>query len=240
MRKTLGLVLSLSISSVMASSDWTYTGEHGADNWAKINPAYSACAGKSQSPVNLSNFTEADLADLAFNYQAGANTFEHKGHTTRVTYQAGSSIQVDGKTFELKQFHFHAPSENHIEGKPFPMEMHLVHTNPDGSAAVVALMFTPGPQNAFIDKLWAQMPEKTRDKSSLKPPLNVMDLLPLNRDYYRFEGSLTTPPCREGLHWLVLKNPAPITKAQWQFFAKTIGYPNNRPIQDLNGRQVLQ
>jgi len=240
MQKTLSILFGLTLASSAIASEWTYTGEHGPAHWAEINPEYSACAGKSQSPINLTGFEDIDLADLKFNYQAGTTDFLNNGHTTKVSYQAGSTIEVDGKSFELKQFHFHAPSENHINGQSFPMEMHLVHKNTDGSAAVVALMFIPGEKNTFIEQLWANMPQKTGDKNSLKTALNVNDLLPKNRDYYRFAGSLTTPPCSEGLHWLVLKNPVHISQEQWKTFAKIIGSPNNRPIQALNGRKIQE
>lgn len=242
MKITLSLLLSLSMSATFAS-EWTYSGEHGAAHWADLSPEYASCAGKAQSPINLTGFSDVDLPDLQFNYQAGGAEFLNNGHTTQVNYQAGSTIQVDGKSFELKQFHFHAPSENHINGKSFPMEMHLVHKTAEGEVAVVALMFAPTPRhvnNVFIDKLWANMPKKSGDSNTLDPALNVGELLPKNRDYYRFEGSLTTPPCSEGLHWLVLKNPVPLSKAQWKYFAKIIGTPNNRPIQALNGRVVQE
>jgi len=234
-------VLLLSGSAIAASGPhWEYTGEAGAGNWAKLSPDFAACAGKNQSPINLTGFIEAQLKPIAFSYKAGSTEILNNGHTVQVNAAAGSSIQVDGVQFELKQFHFHAPSENLIKGKSYPLEAHLVHADTNGNLAVVAVMFNEGKASQALEKAWAQMPKKAGEKVSLAAKLSALEILPKKRDYYRFNGSLTTPPCSEGVRWLVMKHPLTASKAQIEEFAHVMHHPNNRPVQAANARPVLQ
>ncbi|MCC9002163.1 MAG: carbonic anhydrase family protein, partial [Candidatus Competibacter sp.] len=147
---------------------------------------------------------------------------------------------VDGVRFELKQFHFHVPSENLLNGQSFPMEAHLVHTDQDGNIAVVAILFSKGKANRALEKAWAQMPKKEGDKLALSAGVSPLGILPANRNYYRYNGSLTTPPCSEGVRWLVMKNPVSASKEQIEEFAHTMHHPNNRPVQAVNARPVLK
>lgn len=219
---------------------WGYTGDIGPEHWAELSPQYRACAGKNQAPINLTGFTEADLQPIRFDYRAGGNEILNNGHTVQVQYAADSSIAVDGRTFALKQFHFHAPSENHINGRSFPMEAHLVHADKDGHLAVIAVMFTHGEANKGLAEAWAKMPQHAGDKHALPSPVAAADILPANRDHYRFNGSLTTPPCTEGVRWLVMKEPVPASAEQIERFARVMHHPNNRPIQATNARAVLR
>ena len=164
----------------------------------------------------------------------------NNGHTVQVGYAPGSTLQLDGTTFELKQFHFHAPSENLIEGKSYPLEGHLVHVSDKGEIAVVAVMFEAGKANPALAAAWSALPAKVGEIQALKTPLVAEQLLPENRDYYRFSGSLTTPPCSEGVRWLVMKQPVEVSQAQIDAFKAVMHHPNNRPVQPLNGRVVLQ
>ena len=220
---------------------WGYDGESGPQNWGKLDGKFATCAsGKNQSPIDLNAFIEADLKPLKRNYKAGIADVVNNGHTVQINYAPGSTLSVDGIMFELKQFHFHAPSENKINGKQFPLESHLVHADKDGNLAVVAVMFQEGAAHTLLAKLWDKMPNKAGEKSALPTGLSVSQLLPKGGDYYRFNGSLTTPPCSEGVRWLVMKQPAAASKAQIQQFSKAIGFANNRPIQATNARAVLQ
>jgi carbonic anhydrase len=220
---------------------WGYSGEAGPENWAKVDGKNMLCGiGRNQSPIDLANFVEADLKALKLDYKAGASEILNNGHTVQVNYAPGSTLTVDGRTFELKQFHFHAPSENRIGGKQFPLEGHLVHADKDGNLAVIALMFQEGAANPLLAKLWEKMPAKAGDKGALSTGLSATQLLPAERAYYRFNGSLTTPPCSEGVWWLVMKKPSTASKAQVEQFSKTMGFANNRPIQPVNARPVLQ
>jgi carbonic anhydrase len=221
-------------------AQWTYSGENGADNWARLSPEFSACSGKNQTPIDLAGFIKADLKPIKFSYQTGGNEILNNGHTIQVNYAAGSGISVDETEFELKQFHFHAPSENKINGKSFAMEAHLVHADKTGNLTVVAIMFNEGAENRELAKIWPLMPKSANTKSALAAAYSVGKLLPQGRDYYRFSGSLTTPPCTEGVRWVVLKEPVTASKAQVAEFAKAIRHPNNRPLQPVNARTVLE
>ena len=243
MRKTMlfGFVLLASCAANAGSAtNWTYSGEEGPHNWAKLSPDNAACNGKNQSPINLTGFIEADLKPIDFTYQPGGSEILNNGHTVQVNYAEGSSIGVDGIRFNLKQFHFHAPSENQINGKSYPMECHLVHADKEGNLAVVAIMFIEGKENNILDQAWSHMPNKSGDKQALPSPVAAEGLLPSKRDYYRFNGSLTTPPCSEGVRWLVMKEPVSASKQQIQAFAHVMHHPNNRPVQPTNARPVLR
>lgn len=234
-----GMLLSVSAFSA-GGIHWEYSGEAGPEHWAKLDPEYSACAGKNQSPVNLTAFVESELAPLVFSYGGGSAEILNNGHTVQINALPGSSLSVDGMQFALKQFHFHAPSENLIDGKSFPLEAHLVHADQDGHLAVVAVLFTEGAANTVLEKAWAHLPETAGDPLTLPPGISPLDLLPSNRDYYRYNGSLTTPPCSEGVRWLVMKNPVPASKAQVDAFTHVMHHPNNRPVQAVNARSVLK
>ncbi len=222
------------------TAHWTYSGEGGPENWAKLSPEFGACTGKNQSPINLTGFIEAELKQIKVSYQAGGNEILNNGHTVQVNYAAGSGISVDGIQFDLKQFHFHAPSENHVNGKSFPMEAHLVHADKDGNLAVVALMFKEGAENKALAKIWPLIPKNAGEKTALPSPFDAAKLLPPSKDYYRFNGSLTTPPCTEGVRWLVMKTPVSASQAQVKAFSHVMHHPNNRPVQPVNARPVLQ
>ncbi|HHQ4482689.1 TPA: carbonic anhydrase [Aeromonas veronii] len=241
MRKFL-LASSLLLCPVVfaAAPHWEYSGEAGPAHWAKLTPEFGQCAGSNQSPVDLSGLVEAKPAPLVLHYQAGGNTVVNNGHTVQVGYAPGSTLQLDGTTFELKQFHFHAPSENLIEGKSYPLEGHLVHVSDKGEIAVVAVMFEAGKANPVLAAAWGELPAKVGEIHTLKAPLSAEQLLPESRDYYRFSGSLTTPPCSEGVRWLVMKQPVEVSQAQIDAFKAVMHHSNNRPVQPLNGRVVLQ
>ena len=238
------LSASLGIASAAAlaagEAHWTYSGERGPDNWAKLTPENSACAGKNQSPINLTGFIKAELKPIQFAYRSGEAEILNNGHTIQVNHAAGSNIRVEGVRFELKQFHFHAPSENRIEGKSYPMELHLVHADKDGNLAVVAVMFREGRESKALARLWPLMPKGVGEKVGLPTSFAATSLLPANRSHYRFDGSLTTPPCSEGVRWLVMKNAVTASKDQLEAFSHVIHHPNNRPVQQVNARTVLR
>ncbi len=240
-------ILSLSIMAQAAdehknsqSPHWTYSGSEGPDNWAKLSPDFAACNGKNQSPIDLTGFIEAELAPIVFNYVAGGNEILNNGHTIQINYQPGSTIVVDGISFTLKQFHFHAPSENWIKGQSYPLEAHFVHADKDGNLAVIGVMFAEGKANPSLAQAWATLPQAANEKLAITSAINAEALLPVDRDYYRFNGSLTTPPCSEGVRWLVMKTPLSASKEQIAAFAKVIHHGNSRPIQSVNARPVLQ
>ncbi|QTD45799.1 carbonic anhydrase [Ottowia testudinis] len=219
---------------------WGYSGAGAPENWAKLSGDNFACAGKNQSPINLTGFIQAQLEPLKLSYRAGGNEIVNNGHTIQVNFAPGSTLMLDNISFELKQFHFHAPSENHVQGKSYPLEAHLVHASKDGQLAVVGLMYEEGAENAALKQFWGAMPAKGGQKAPLATVVNAAGMLPAKLDYYRFNGSLTTPPCSEGVRWLVLKAPLTASKAQISAFEHVMHHPNNRPLQPVNARPVLQ
>lgn len=222
------------------SAHWGYTGSEGPEHWGTLDDSFIACAtGKNQSPIDLTGFIEAELEPLKVDCQTGGFEILNNGHTVQVNFEPGSTLTIDGMTFALKQFHFHTPSENMIDAKSFPMEAHLVHADSAGNLAVVAVMYESGTANPTIASLWKHLP-KAGHTVALKEKVSATGIMPKNLDYYRFNGSLTTPPCTEGVRWLVLKTPSTVSKDQVDAFAKLMGHPNNRPVQPTNARPVLK
>ena len=150
----------------------------------------------------------------------------------------GSDVSIGDHRYALKQFHFHSPSENEIDGKRHPLEAHFVHADADGNLAVVAVMFEEGAENKALKQAWAHMPEKAGQV--LKADATAGDLLPDNHDYYRYNGSLTTPPCTEGVTWLVMQHPLAASAKQIKQFEHVMHHPNNRPIQQANARLIMR
>ena len=222
------------------ATHWSYEGEGAPENWAKVDKKFFMCKeGKNQSPINLTAFVKSELPPITFNYKLASTEILDNGHTEQVNVKEGSSITIDDIQFNLKQFHFHTPSENNINGKSFPLEAHFVHASKEGKLAVVAVMFEEGKANDALTELWAQMPEKAGEHHTINAK-HLDALLPKNRDYYRFNGSLTTPPCTEGVRWIVMKKPVTLSKTQIEKFAKIMHMHNNRPIQATNARMILE
>ena len=245
-RWTCGLLLLLTINAApifacgATHGEWGYSGDSGPEHWGALKPEYSACAsGKNQSPIDLNSIVEADLPPLNLHYEPATTEILNNGHTVQVNFAPGNILSVDNIHFELKQIHFHTPSENHIGGKPFPMEAHLVHADSNGQLAVIALMYVEGKENPFLATAWKAMPTTPGDKKELKAEFGA-GLLPAVHDYYRFNGSLTTPPCTEGVRWIVMSEMMEASAEQIQAFRDVMKHPNNRPIQQLNARLILK
>ncbi|MEA9393915.1 carbonic anhydrase [Lelliottia amnigena] len=237
-------ILALSIVSASAyASHWSYEGEGAPEHWGALDEAYKTCqSGMNQSPVNIDSTIKAHLTPLKTHYIDGPVTLTNNGHTIQVVEKpdTADTIMLDNQAWALQQFHFHAPSENTIHGKKFDMEMHLVHKNAEGALTVVAVMFDKGAANAELDKLWGIMPGQAEQSATLETKLDLNKLLPKNKTYWRFSGSLTTPPCSEGVTWIVLKNPMTLSAAQLEKFTHTMHHNNNRPVQSLHGRVVVE
>lgn len=248
-KKALTFTLSIIPSLLLAGANtfaaeaphWGYGESTGPQHWSALDSSYATCgSGKNQSPINLTNIVGAKLPKLDIKYTGNGSNVVNNGHTIQVNYQPGSTLMIDGDSFELKQFHFHSPSENQINGQSFPLEGHFVHADKNGNLAVIALMFKEGQANPVLDKFWQQMPEKEGGNYKLSTKVSARDLLPNNTDYYRYDGSLTTPPCSEGVRWFVMKQPVTISKQQVEKFSHVMHHPNNRNVQPLNARLVLE
>jgi len=235
------LALALTLFAAESHPHWSYTGPTGPASWGTLEKSYSACAvGKSQSPIDIRDDVakKADLPPIAFDYAPSPLKIIDNGHTIQINYAPGSFITVGEKRYELVQFHFHKPSEEKVNGKSYDMVAHLVHKDKDGHLAVVAVLLASGGDNPFIRTLWDNLPKTKETEVAVDAVrIDVANLLPENKAYYTFSGSLTTPPCSEGVTWFVLKNPAPISPDEIDRFGRS--YPMNaRPVQALNGREI--
>ncbi len=220
---------------------WGYEhGKYGPEHWADIDPKFRICAlGANQSPVNLNRWIEAKLPSPKVKYAGIAHDVVNNGHTVKVTTLGINDFMIDGIAFRLKQFHFHTPSENRIDGKSFPMEAHFVHQSKDGEYLVVAVMFKNGKKNIALQKVLNDLDPNVGNKKTLHEQFNPGELFPKRLDYYRYDGSFTTPPCTEGVRWIVLKYLVEASKEQLAKLHKIMGN-NNRPVQPLHARVILK
>lgn len=233
------LFAGLATGAHAAGPHWEYAGPHGAQHWGGLDPAYEACAhGKAQSPIDIRKPQPADLPALEFSYGQVAPSIVNNGHTIQVNVPKGQLLQVGGQRYELLQFHFHTPSEERIAGKPSAMVVHFVHRNTDGHLGVIAALVQPGRKNPALESVLAHLPQHAGETLTVEGlELDLAAMLPAQRRYYDFEGSLTTPPCSEGVHWMVLAQPVTVSPEAIRTFRRL--YPANaRPVQPLNGRAV--
>jgi carbonic anhydrase len=219
---------------------WSYKGETGPAHWAAMEPEFGACgAGREQSPIDIRDdvVQKGNLSAITFDYKPSPLKIVNNGHTIQVNYAPGSFITVDGDRYELQQFHFHKPSEEAINGRHADMVAHLVHKDAQGRLAVVAVLLKAGTVNPMVATLWNNLPAKEAEAEPAGVQVNAADLLPADPAYYTFAGSLTTPPCSEGVTWFVMKNPSTVSTGEIGRFGQA--YPMNaRPLQQLNGRVV--
>ena len=219
---------------------WSYEGSRGPANWGRLSLAFRLCGlGKMQSPLDIADAVPARGDPIAFDYGPAPLNIVNNGHTVQVNYPPGSGIAVSGRRYELLQFHFHAPSEHSIAGRLAAMEMHLVHRNDAGQLAVVGVLLEIGSENSALREIWEHMPEEKSPERTIDGVLiDAGDLLPADTSYYRYMGSLTTPPCSEGVSWFVLAEPVAMSRAQLDKLTRTVG-ANNRPLQARNHRLLL-
>lgn len=229
--------------------DWTYNGEKGPRFWGKLDADFSLCKdGHSQSPIDIGKTTPASLQKLRKDFSPAKLQIVHHehiadeindGHTIQVNYSEGDTLTIGDTSFELIQFHFHSPSEHTVKGKHYPMEMHFVHKSASGALAVVGVFIEQGAHNAAFDPIWSNLPTKKGVESHFEHvQVNVDDLLPHRVESYRYDGSLTTPPCSEGVKWIVMKSPIQLSAEQiGKFTALVKG--NNRPVQPLHHRVTV-
>lgn len=223
-----------------AAIHWGYEGAGAPENWTRLSPEYALCGtGKRQSPIDIRDGIRVDLEPIQFDYRPARFRVIDNGHTVQVTLPGGS-ISLLGKSYQLTQFHFHRPSEEMVDGKAFDMVAHMVHRADDGKLAVVAVLLENGAENPFVQTVWNNLPlEKNTEVAPPSLTLDPAQLLPENRDYYTYMGSLTTPPCSEDVLWLVLKQPQPVSPEQQAIFARL--YRNNaRPVQPGSGRLIKE
>ncbi len=229
-------------STTLTTAPWDYEGNRGALVWGRLDPAYKACSqGHEQSPVDIRGAKlNKTLQPIEFHYKAGSVTLENTGHTVIVHVGPGSYIVAGGVRYELTQFHFHHPGEEAVKGKITDMDIHLVHKSAEGKTAVVAIRLaedlTTAP-NAVLATLFPNLPAKVGDTAKVTEMVNPGGLLPADRGYWTYMGSLTAPPCTEGVRWFVFEQEMTISRDQLRRFA-ALYRVNSRPLQDLHGRRV--
>jgi len=221
-------------------SHWSYDGDTGPQAWAGLKPEFSQCGnGKRQSPIDIRDGIRVDLEPVQVDYKPSAFGVLDNGHTVQVNIAPGNWIEVMGRRFELVQFHFHRPSEERIEGKQFDMVAHLVHKDVGGRLAVIAVLLERGSAHPLVQTVWNNLPLEQGDEVSARGLLDIQQLLPNDTRYYTYMGSLTTPPCSEGVLWIVMQQPVQLSPEQIDVFAHL--YPMNaRPPQQAAGRLIKQ
>lgn len=236
------LLSSLILSSISLAAGnkahWGYEGHEGPTHWGDLSHNYATCkTGKSQSPININTTTATKLANIKFSYQTTPIDVVNNGHTIQVNYAKGSMLSVGGKDYKLLQFHFHSPSEHEVNGKPYDMVAHLVHQAADGQLGVIGVLMKAGKENSVIASIWKHMPKESGNHNKVDATLNAAELLPSNHSYYNYSGSLTTPPCSEGVNWMVMQTPIEVSAEQVAaftgIFAKSV-----RPVQPRNDRLI--
>ena len=236
------LVIAVSLGLCSAggiAAHWGYGSDNGPDKWGDMDPGFAACkTEKFQSPIDIVTASaQSSEQTLKYTYTGHTTEIVNNGHTVQVTAAAGSSVlPSDGKQMNLRQFHFHTPSENHLDGHAFPMEVHFVHDDGAGNAMVVGVFFKEGEANPALEKIVSALPTGVNQPGALTS-LTAGDLLPAHHEYYSFTGSLTTPPCSGSVSWAVLKEPLTASKAQIDAMSAVLS-SNARPVQPLNGRTI--
>ena len=222
------------------AAHWSYEGAGGPEGWGQMKPEFAKCStGSRQSPIDIRDGIKVSLDAVAFDYKPSAFRVLDNGHTVQVNVGPGNSIEVLGRRYDLLQFHFHRPSEERIDGKQFDMVVHLVHKDLEGRLAVVAVLLERGSALPIVQSVWNNLPLEKGDEVAAKLPLDMGTLLPTERSYFTYMGSLTTPPCSEGVLWMVMKNPVQVSAEQIGIFSRL--YPMNaRPIQSASGRLIKE
>jgi carbonic anhydrase len=219
---------------------WAYAGEGGPEHWGELDEAYEACAiGLEQSPIDLNNADLEDLGNIAFHYQPSQVNILNNGHTIQVNYDEGSYIEVNGERYNLLQFHFHMPSEHTVAGLSYAGELHLVHQNAAGALAVVGIFLDSGVENLALAPVWANLPEHESEVEATGDTVDAAAFLPADQQTFRYPGSLTTPPCSEGVSWFVMAEPVQLAPSQVDQFGAIIS-ANNRPVQPLGERELSE
>ena len=230
-----------SFASAQTAAPWSYTGKNGPVNWGKLDPAYKGCSqGHDQSPIDIRGaHLNKNLPPIEFHYIAASVTLENTGNTIEAHVRPGSYIVADGERYDLQQFHFHHPSEEAVKGKLTDMVVHLVHKSASGKLAVIAVRFSMdrGDANAVMAALWTHLPPTAGATETVSDMINPGGFLPADRGYWTYTGSLTAPPCTEGVKWFVFEDVLSISRSQLRAFT-TIFPMNSRPLQDTHGRRI--
>lgn len=225
-----------------APPDFGYGGKTGPSNWGALDPSYRTCSeGRRQSPIDLTGARASSLPPLRFSYEPAEVEVENNGHSLEVAFPQGSSIEIGDTEYQLDQFHFHSPSEHEVNGRSLPMEFHFVNRTAGDEVAVIGVLVTEGEAHPTIAKLAPALPSEEGDTLPAAEEVNALDLLPPGPESaarWSYEGSFTTPPCTEGVSWNVFRDPIELSASQIASLREFYD-GNNRPVQPLNGRELL-
>ncbi|XZG69877.1 carbonic anhydrase [Chitinibacteraceae bacterium HSL-7] len=245
MMKHLGLTLALTLASAatFAGTGWSYEGETGPAHWGDLSPAYAACkTGLEQSPVDLGAAREGiDQPEIKLNYKPQNLTVKNNGHAVQVDFDNSSKLKVGKDSYRLLQFHFHTGSEHTVNGRQYPLEAHFVHINDAGQLAVFGVMFEEGEANSELAKIIPHVPAEKGEVVVEGKKLNALKLIGDDsaEEYYTYSGSLTTPPCSEGVRWMVSEEVQTASAEQIEVLKHAVHGNNARPVQPLNARSLL-
>ncbi|MCM3032111.1 carbonic anhydrase [Niallia sp. MER 6] len=227
------------------AAHWSYEGDTSPVHWGELGQANLACVdGTEQSPINI-DFSQVEAetseGETEIKYKSSFFTLQNNGHTIQANaVDKSNTAVINGKEYNLAQFHFHTPSEHQFNGKNYEMELHLVHKDEDGKIAVIGVMIQEGDENKTLADLWNQLPqEETETDISLTKPVDLQALLPKEDIAFHYEGSLTTPPCTEQVNWTVFETPIEMSKEQIETFRR-IFPDDHRPVQSLNERIIIK
>ncbi len=217
---------------------WSYEGAGGPERWASLKPEYAKCGnGTRQSPIDIRDGISVQLDPVQFDYKSSGFGVLDTGRTVQVNVGSGNFIEVTGRRYELVRFDFQRPSEERINGRQFDMGVHLVHKDAEGRTAVVAVLLDRGAEQPVVQTVWNNLPLEKHDEQAAQSGIDLSSLLPSDRRYFTYMGSMTTPPCQEGVLWMVMKQPVSISTEQLAIFSRL--YPMNaRPVQSASGRLI--
>lgn len=222
------------------AAHWSYDGATGPEHWGELSPEFKVCQlGLEQTPIDLTSSLKGEAGAIGFDYRILPVRIVNNGHTIQVNAEPGSSCTIGTTRFDLLQFHFHHPSEHLLDGRAFDMEVHFVHKSTEGALAVAGVFIREGLHNPVLEPIFAQMPTSEGAEVSAPGQVDPAAFFPASRSYFRYAGSLTTPPCSEGLTWTVFRDPIEASADQIQRFARL--FPNNaRPVQRKNHRYLIE
>lgn len=236
---TTSILVNLSFNATLAN-EWSYKGETGPEKWGELSSEYETCKyGKAQSPIEITDKLARKENQLKFNYQPSYLHIVHLGKNAQINYDKGSYLELEGKKFDFIQFHFHAPSEHVIDKKRYSMEIHLVHKSADEELAVIGIFVKEGKENPFLQSIIEHIPDQANIEKKFKSiKINIHDIMPDNK-HFEYNGSLTTPPCTEGVHWNILETPIEASLEQIQIIKDKFG-ETARNLQQITKKHLFQ
>lgn len=232
------LACAIAAPAAAQETEWDYEGERGPANWGSLDPAFSTCStGTRQSPIRLGGADEADAERIRARYRPTRLAIENNGHTIEAVPEREQRLRIGPKRFTLAQFHFHTPSEHAVTGRRHPLEIHFVHQAADGERAVLGVFVRRGERNETFAEL-GRLPRVEGAETEVEEPVNLRGLMPRRLTAFRYPGSLTTPPCSEGIRWNVAESPIELSRRQIRRVRSIIGH-SARPLQPRNGRELI-